>query len=124
VSAKSGEDVAAVTPASREPRAAPGTGGVAEGSEGARGEQVAARALQHGRAMSRGPEERAHQARLSDARFAGDEHDGASAPRRALQRAFQHFELTVAFEQHSNNLGGPPRPEWAGHADVARRRDS
>ena len=68
-------------------------------------QQVVARALQHGR-MGRGPEERAHQARLADARFAGDERDGARAPRRPVQRAFQHFELTVAFEQHSNNLGG------------------
>jgi len=58
--------------------------------------------------MSRGPEERAHQARLTDARFAGDEHDGARAPRRPAERAFQRFELTVAFEQHGNNLGGPP----------------
>jgi hypothetical protein len=83
-------------------------GGVAEGSEGARGQQVVARALEHGRAMGRGPEERAHEARLADARFAGDEHDGARAPRRPVQRAFQHFELTVAFEQQSNNLGGLP----------------
>ena len=89
-------------------RAAPAPGGVAEGSEGARGQQVVARALQHGRAVSRGPQERAHEARLADARFAGDEHDGARGPRRPIQRAFQHFELTVAFEQHSNNLGGPP----------------
>jgi putative flavoprotein involved in K+ transport len=56
--------------------------------------------------VRRGPQERAHEARLADARLARDEHDAARAPRRAVQRAFEDFALTVAFERHENNLGG------------------
>jgi putative flavoprotein involved in K+ transport len=56
--------------------------------------------------VRRGPQERAHEARLADARLARDEHDAARAPRRAVQRAFEDFALTVAFERHESNLGG------------------